>query len=227
MSARTDEARAVRILRAAGTCMLVLVVVMLRTFPSAAVRANLPGFSSPVIGFELAATPEDVAGILGAPGTAEHAEAARRMDRGNRIDFAFMVAYAAFHVGIALLLAAQGAPRAVVTVLLVFAALMAPFDALENRQLLVLSHATPSPEMTAALARLRAFTLVKWTAIFAFAGLAAPYVWSARGWWRWSAPVFALGALLGLIAIAYLPALEYGANVVAVAWLMTWVRAFL
>ena len=215
------------ILRIAGTCMLGLTVWMLSVFPQAAVTANLPGFTSPVVGFELAGTPADVANILGEVGTEVRAETARKMDRGNRIDFAFMVAYAAFHAGIALLLAAHGLVRGpVLAVLLGLAALMAPFDALENRELLFLSSAAPSPEMTASLARLRVFTLIKWYAIFGFALLAAPYVWRERDWWRWSAPVFGLAGLLGVAWIVYPPALEYAGYLVALAWLMTYIRSF-
>jgi hypothetical protein len=207
--------------------MLVLTVVMLRVFPQAPVRANPSGFVSPVVAFELAGTPEDVAGILGDPGTEARAEAVRKMDRGNQIDFAFMIAYAAFHVGIALLLAAHGLVRgAVLATLLLLAAVMAPADALENRELLFLSHADPSPAMTAALAHLRLFTLIKWYAIFGFAALATPYVWRERDWWRWTAPLFGLAALFGLAWVVYPPALEYGGYLVAIAWLLTYIRSF-
>lgn len=207
--------------------MLALTVVMLSVFPQVPARPDRRGFSSPVIAFELAGTPGDVANILGDPGTDARAEAVRKMDRGNRIDFAFMVSYATFHVGIALLLASHGLVRgAVLATLLVLAALMAPFDALENRELLLLSHAAPSPEMTAALARLRFFTLVKWYAIFGFAGLVTPYVWRERDWWRWTAPIFGLAAALGFAWIVFPPALEYAAYLVAIAWLLTYIRSF-
>ena len=221
------ERSARRIIQIAGTIMLVLTVAMLRAFPQAPVHRNQAGFTSPVVAFELAGTPEDVAGILGETGSAERVEAARKMDRGNEIDFAFMVAYAAFHVGIALLLAAHGLVRGgVLATLLVLAAVMAPADALENRQLLFLSHAAPSPEMTAALARLRVFTLIKWYAIFAFAALVTPYVWRERDWWRWSAPLFGLGALLGFAWIVYPVGLEYAGYLIAIAWLLTYIRSF-
>ena len=223
----SEERRALLLLRVTGTAMLALTVWMLAVFPQAPVRANPDGFTSPVVAFELAATPDDVAGILGEPGTDARAAAAARMDRGNRIDFAFMVTYAAFHAGIALLLAAHGLVRGpVLGALLVLAALMAPFDALENRELLFLSSAAPSPAMTASLARLRLFTLLKWFSIFIFAALAAPYVWRARDWWRWAAPLFALAAILGFTWVVYPVALEYGGYVVALAWLLTYIRSF-
>ena len=218
--------RATGILRVAGAVMLVLSVVLLAVFPVTPARQNLPGVQSPIIGFELARTPEDVAGILGDPGTPERAEYAARMDRGNRFDFAFLLAYATFHAAIALRLAARGRlSRALLVVLLVLAADMALFDALENRELLVLSSATPSPEMTAALARLRVFTLLKWYALFGSAALLAPVLWREPGWWRFSAPPFALAALLGVLGLVHPPGIEWGAYVVALAWLVTWVHA--
>jgi hypothetical protein len=218
--------RATWALRVAGAAMLVLSVALLAVFPATPARQNLPGVQSPIIGFELARTPEDVAGILGDPGTPERAEYAARMDRGNRLDFAFLLSYAALHATIALRLAAHGRlSRALLVVLLVLAADMALFDALENRELLILSAAAPSPEMTAALARLRVFTLLKWYAIFGSAAVLAPVLWREPDWWRFAAPPFALAAVLGVLGLVHPPGIEWGAYVVALAWLVTWVHA--
>jgi hypothetical protein len=80
--------------------------------------------------------------------------------------------------------------------------------------------------MTASLARLRIFTLVKWFAIFGFAALVSPDLWRERDWWRWAAPVFALAALVGFAWVVYPPGLEYGGYLVALAWLLTYIRSF-
>jgi len=218
--------RATSVLRLAGTVIVLLSVVLLVVFPAAPARRNLPGLQSPIIGFELARTPDDVAGILGDPGTPERADYAARMDRGNWLDFAFMLAYAGFHAAIALRLAAKGRlPQGVFVVLLVLAADMLLFDALENRELLFLSTAAPSPDMDASLARLHLFTLLKWYAIFGSAGLLAPFLWREPDWWRFAAPVFALAALLGVVGLVYRPGIEWGAYVIAIAWLLTWIHA--
>jgi hypothetical protein len=224
-----DEAtarRATTILRVAGSVMLVLSVVLLGVFPTTPARRNLPGLQSPIVGFELARTPDDVAGLLGDPGTPERAEYAAKMDHGNRLDFVFMLAYAAFHAAIALRLAARGRlPRSLLVVLLVLAADMALFDALENRELLFLSTAAPSPEMDASLVRLHIFTLLKWYAIFGSAGLLAPFLWREPDWWRFAAPLFALAALCGVVGLVHPPGIEWGAYVIALAWLLTWIHA--
>jgi len=218
--------RATSILRMTGAVMIALTAVMLVVFPPQPARRNLRGLKSPIIGFELARIPDDVAGILGDPGTPERADYAARMDRGNRLDFVFMLAYAAFHAAIALRLAARGRlPQGVFVVLLVLAADMLVCDALENRELLFLSTATPSPDVDASLARLHIFTMIKWYAIFGSAGLLAPFLWREPDWWRWSAPFFALAALFGVVGLVHAPGIEWGGYVIAVAWLLTWVHA--
>jgi hypothetical protein len=225
--APTAERHALLVLRVAATAAMVLSVILLAVMPSHPVTANVPGFTSPVIGFELASEPAHVLGILGTPGMPARAETVRRMDLGNRIDFLFMVAYPALYVGIALLLAARGRVRgATARVLLFLPVLMALGDALENRQLLVLSATVDPAAMTAPLAALGLFTRLKWYAIYLESALVAPFIWREAGWWRWSAPVFGTAALLGLASVVHLPALEYGANVVGVAWVMTLVRSY-
>jgi hypothetical protein len=226
MDTEARERRALRVLRLAGTAVLLLSAVLLTIMPAGPVSENVPGFRGAIIGFELASRPEHVFGILGRPGAPERAEAVRRMDLGNRIDFLYLIAYPAFYVGIALLLAAHGrVPRAVVAVLLVLPVVMVLGDALENRELLFLSGVTDPGVMTAALGRLRVFTLAKWYAIYAASGIAAPFVWREPGWWRWSALFFGAAALLGLASIVYLPGIEQGSMPLIVAWTMTYVHA--
>ena len=222
-----DARRALRVLRIAATATFVLAMVLLTVMPARPVTANVPGFGSPVLGFELASTPAHVFGILGAPGAPERAEMVRRMDLGNEIDFAFMMAYPALYVGITLLLMAHGRVRGpVAIVMLVLPVLMWLGDTLENRQLLVLSSTVDPNAMPGPLATLGMWTRVKWYAIFVESALAAAFVWRETGWWRWSAVPFAIGALVGLASVAYLPAIEVGVNILGVAWAMTLVRSY-
>ncbi len=221
------ERRALWIIRVAGSAVLMLYVVFLFVMPSRPVTVNVPGFTNPVLGFELASTPDHVFGILGAPGDPARDHAVRAMDLGNRIDFLFMIAYPALFAGIALLLSAHGHLRGGVRNLLLFLALlMALGDALENRELLLLSSLTESSRMAGPLVRLRICTVVKWAAIYGASGIVACYVWRESGWWRWSAVLFAAAAGLGLAALVHLPAIEYGMLPLALAWLMAYVRSF-
>jgi hypothetical protein len=219
-----DERRAILILRTSGAAVLLLSIVMLVVFPPTPIERNVPGFTSPVVGFELASTPEHVFGILGAPDAVARPEAVRRMNLGNRIDFAFMIAYPALYLGIALLLRARGRIRGLIaTLLLVLPAVMWLGDLLENLQLLRLAELTDPAAMAGPLARLRVFTTMKWHAIFGASALVAYPIWQDRSWWRWTAPVFGVAAAIGFFSVALLPAIEVAAYVVALAWLATWV----
>jgi hypothetical protein len=226
MPTRPDAA-ALWVLRVAGSAIVVLSMVLLRIMPATPVGENVPGFSNVVIGFELASRPEHVFGILGRPDDPRRVETVRRMDRGNQIDFLYMIAYPALYLGIALLLAAHGAaPRSVVIAFVGLSALMTVGDALENRELFLLSAATDAQAMAGPLGRLRIFTLLKWYAIYGASGLAAPFIWREHGWWRWSALFFAAAALSGLVSLVHLPAIEYGTAALLVAWTMTYARSF-
>ena len=223
---KDEERRGLWVMRVAGTAVVILAVVLLIVLPAAPVRENIPGFWSPIIGFELASRPGHLSGILGDPGTAERAEAARRMDLGNRIDFLLALSYAVFYVGITLLLAGRARiSRGVELVLYALAATMAVGDCLENRELLFLSWASDAPEITAALERLRVFTLVKWYAIYAASAMVASGIWREPGWWRWSAVFFAAAAVLGFSSVMHLPAIEYSSAALFVAWIATYVRS--
>jgi hypothetical protein len=220
------ERGAVRLVRIAGSSVLLLFIAFQVVNPRRPAVANTPGFSDPVAGFELASTPDDVLNILGPPGSPVREETVRRMVAGTRLDFLFLVAYPAFTAGIALWLVARGAPRWLGTVTIALAVAMAVGDALENLELLRLARTLEPAMMTPALARLRVFTLLKWWAIYAAAGLLAVFVWRERGWWRWTAAPFGLAAVCGLVSVAHRPAIEWGIAPLGLAWLATYVRSF-
>ncbi len=220
----TDERRAITILRVSGAAVLLLSIVMLVIFPAAPVERNVPGFVSPVVGFELASTPEHVFGILGAPDSPARPEAVRAMNLGNRVDFLFMVAYPALYVGIVLLLRARGRlPAGIGRFLLFLPVVMWLGDLLENRQLLQLAGMTDPATMAEPLTRLRPFTTMKWHALFGTSALIAYPIWQDHSWWRWSGVIFAVAAVVGFSSVVMLPAIEAAAYVLSVAWLATWV----
>jgi len=216
----------VTIIRVAGTLVMVLTAAFLVILPVKAVHENLPGITNPMLGFELASTPAQVLGILGNPGEPVRADTVWRFDLANRIDFLFMIAYPALFVGIALLLEAHGSLSGRMLVVVgTLAVLMALGDAAENRELLSLSGATDPAAMQPALARLHAFTSVKWYAIFVASGLIGVGAWREHGWWRWCAPFFGLAAVCGTaVALVSLQGIEIGTYVLAVAWLIAYAR---
>jgi hypothetical protein len=219
-----DERRAITVLRLSGAAVLVLSVVMLLIFPAAPVEQNVPGFVSPVVGFELASTPEHVLGILGHPENPARPGAVAGMNRGNRIDLLFMIAYPALYVGIVLLLRARGRlPHPLGRFLLFLPAVMWLGDLLENRELLGLADLTDPAAMTGGLARLRPFTIMKWHALFGTSALIAYPIWQDPSWWRWTGVIFGIAALVGFASIIAVPAIEIAAYLLSVAWLGTWV----
>jgi hypothetical protein len=223
---REEEALGRRIVRVAGSALLLLFAAITAVGPTAPVVANPPGFATPAVGIELAATPREIFDVVGPPGDPARADAVRRVRAGLLLDVPFLLAYPAFHVGAALLLRARGrlGPR-LVGLVAALAATMAVGDALENRELWLLTGLEEAPAMRPALARLRAFTLVKWHALFLAAAVLAVGTARERSWWRWSAPFFAAGAFLGFASVVHLPAIEWSMGPIAVAWAMTWAHA--
>jgi hypothetical protein len=222
-----SEGQALRPLRVAGSAVLIIFVVMMSVNPGRPVEANTPGFIDPVAGLELASLPEHVFGILGSPTAPARADTVRRMVLLTRLDFLFLIAYPAFHLGMAwLLLARGGVPRPIAVALLVLPIVMAVGDALENREILVLTGLLEPGPMMPVLTRLRLFTTLKWGALYVDSALLAVLIWQQREWWRWSAPLFGLGALLGFFAFVHPPAIEWSMAPIGMAWAMTLLRAF-
>ncbi len=222
-----SEGQALRLLRVAGSAVFLVFVALMVVNPGRPVQANTPGFIDPVAGLELASRPEHVFGILGSPAAPERAETVRRMVLLTQLDFLFLIAYPVFHLGIAwLLIARGGVPRPVAAALVVLPIVMAVGDALENREILVLTGLLEAAPMEPVLARLRLFTVLKWGALYLDSALLAVCIWRQREWWHWSALCFGLGALLGLFALIHPPAIEWSMVPLGIAWTITLVRAF-
>jgi hypothetical protein len=222
-----NDGQALRLLRVTGCAVLLLSVAMLLVKRGTPVERNTPGFTDPVVGLELASEPAHVLGILGGPTSLERADAVRRMVLVTRIDFLFLIAYPAFHLAMAWLLLGRGAvSRSAAIALVVLPLVMAVGDALENREILVLSDLLDPEAMLPALRRLRLFTTLKWDALFADSALLAALIWRRTEWWRLSAPLFALGAVLGALAAVHPPVIEWAVGPLGVAWATTLAWAF-
>ena len=220
------ERAALLLVRVAGGAVLVIFLLFQFVNPKAALVANTPGFRDPVAGFELASTPEHVFGILGRPGTAGRVDMVRRMKAGTRLDFLFLLAYPAFYVGIAFVLLARGVvPRAVGLFVVALAVTMCLGDALENRELLRLADTLDAAAMAPGLARLRIFTFAKWHALFGASLIIGAAVARVPGPWRWSAPFFVLGGIVGFASLVHLPAIEWSIAPVGLAWTIAWIAA--
>lgn len=78
-----------------GVTVAVVAAVMMPMFPKQG-AGYPPGFGDPIFAFEMATTPEDLVLVFGASDDPERPSRLAAMDRGNRWDYAFMVAYGAF-----------------------------------------------------------------------------------------------------------------------------------
>ena len=220
------ETRALRLIRAAGAVVLVLFVLGTLLGPRAPVTTNVRGFVNPVVGMELAAEPRDVFGLVGQPDSPARPDAVRAMRLATWLDYPFLVAYTALYLGIALLLSArQTLSGRFIVVLFAVPLVVALADALENRQILLLTTLTEPHAMEAVIDRLRLFTVMKWYGLYAVSGLVAVLVWRDPSGWRWSAPFFGTTTVLGSVALAILPAIEWSMLPLGVAWTITWIHA--
>jgi hypothetical protein len=116
--------------------------------------------------------------------------------------------------------------RPLLLVVAVLAATMAVADGLENGELLLLCGFPDPTAMSASLARLRAFTLTKWYAIYAASGVLVPFLWRVGGRWRWAAPAFAAAAVIGAASVVHLPAIEHSSLLLSVAWTISYWGSF-
>jgi hypothetical protein len=180
-----------RVVAWSGALMLAVSVVLLLTFPRA--MGPLPaGLRTPVLALELARSTHELETMFGPAGSPDRARWVAAVDRGDAIDFAFIVIYGVFLVAC---WRAFGSERSLLVRLGVGLVLLAcAADVAENLVLFVIT-ARLGGDYAAHLPRLMVATWVKWSSIAAALALLAPDLWR-RGRW---------GKLVAAIAAAALP----------------------
>lgn len=146
-----------------GIAVILMSIVLLAVFPSR-MHSEVEGFSTPIIAFEFAGTPEEVYRLFGREPSQERDAMAGAMDRGNRLDFAYMVLYSLFLFLFSILSARESGTR----FLYLGAALSVVAlggDILENIQLLGITENLATGDFQEELRRLSFFTWQKWGAI--------------------------------------------------------------
>ncbi|HEY6559658.1 MAG TPA: hypothetical protein VI072_20390 [Polyangiaceae bacterium] len=170
------QARAYRHALHAFLVLLCLAAAMLAVLPTA-MGPSSTGMRTPIIAFELARSEAEVAELFGSESVRGAQIAA--MDLGNRLDFAFLIAYGAalFLLARALYPARPSAARAAQA--LALAAVI--FDVLENLRLLAITRALSEGQGYARhVDFLVVFTWGKWGAIaLAFLSLSS-VLWSDK-----------------------------------------------
>lgn len=170
-------------------------VAIIAVFPVEA--GPLPrGFGSPILAFELAATRAEVETMFGAPGSSQRSDLIRAMDRGNQLDYLFLVLYGSLLCAVALGLAPTGSRSLFVTAAL--APLSAAADAVENLQLFAITRSLGG-DYAIALERLNVWTRIKWGCLALALAWLAPTLFRGD---RFERVVAVVCALTGLSALA-------------------------
>jgi hypothetical protein len=203
-----------KITLAAGVVTLVLSIAMALAGSAShpATSQGNPGFTSAVLWLELVRSPEEAFAALGSPVPGGDVLRAR-IDRVNRIDLVFLVAYSLLNCGALWIFAAgarrrPGPGRPLATLALSLALVMAVGDAVEDAQLFVLTRARGPGDVGAeVISLLRCFSDAKWTALFVALGVGGA-LWalprrSSRVAWIAAVPL--ASAAIGLVGIWSIP----------------------
>lgn len=159
-----------RVVLWSGAVMLLLTAVMHGTFPSEI--GPLPeGLRTPILALELARSTAELEHMFGPVGS-QRAEWIALVDRGNTIDFAFILTYGAFMWAAARAFITHRARARLGTFIAVVAAVG---DAVENAALLAIT-ARLGGEYGGALRTLMVATWIKWFALAGWLALLAPSV---------------------------------------------------
>lgn len=179
-----------------GAALVAVTAVLLSVLPKHA-GALPPGFRTPILAFEFARTHAEVEALFGAPGSGERTALVHAMDRGNAIDFLFMVVYSAFLACFALGVARLAGRRYALVAIVAPVAAIA--DSCENLQLFAItSHLGGSYED--ALARLALFTWIKWGGLAFSVAWLSPFLWRGRGVRRLTGVLAGSAGILAIFA---------------------------
>lgn len=177
--------------------LIICMLVMGQHFP----KGEVAGYKSKIIAFEFVKSEADVWTVLDSLSKEELAG----MDRGNYIDFAFMLCYGAFISFFFLLayrqLAAKWLQVGVLLGLIVFLG-----DLLENIQLLNITRAYAGDpaqmNIGVFITQLQLFTWIKWMGLGIALAMAAIVLRQQGGAWRWIGWGFFIPFVLSIVAFA-------------------------
>jgi hypothetical protein len=230
-------ALAVSITGAVTIVTALIVLLVPGAIPGPAEPDHPAGFTDTLLWFELAKDADEVFANLGPADDPVGMERREKLDRVNRLDFAFLIAYSSFNGALVILVWALnrgnafGKSLAAVGAGSIFAALMLVGDVLENIQLLRLTgYADPREVPVGVVRELNVWTRVKWGAIFAnTALLGAGFGLAFSEKKRLAIPVVLVmgaAAAIGFLSIgadAYRNYLELAALLLVPIWFGCWI----
>lgn len=213
--------RALRRACIVGALLLAMTLLLGSLFPHA--MGRLPdGMKTPVLAFELAHSAAEIERMFGPQDSAERTAWVTAMDRGNLVDFAFMVLYGAYLVLFSQALLRLGARSRWMVLLTPLPSLL---DALENWQLLSITDRLGG-DYAAPLTRLAWFTWGKWLLLALVLTLWIRPLWRLGALARVAALCAGLTGMLALLALFVRGlAAELMAAGCAVTMILSWVTA--
>jgi hypothetical protein len=156
-----------------GIAVVVMSIVLLSVFPSHS--PSMPkGFFTPIIAFEFIESSEEVHQLFGEKNSQERQDMVRAMDRGNRLDFIYMLLYSSFLFAFSIQCSREGGQKifylgAVISVIVLTG------DFMENLQLLGLTSTLQGGSFDGELMALKIFTWQKWGGIATIFLILTPY----------------------------------------------------
>jgi hypothetical protein len=201
-------------------------IVLLCVFPSR--LPSLPrGFFTPIIAFEFVRTADDVETIFGPADSPQRPEIVRAMDLGNRLDYIYMVLYAAF-LAVFSRTCARITGRKLFYIPMGLAGVALAADALENIQLLGITANLASMDIGRYLARLHLMTWAKWGSLALVFLFLVPYFSKGGRYARVIAGVAIVCAVLAAAAFLHRSVTnEIFSALVALLFLLTIVYCFI
>lgn len=184
-----------------GLAVILTSLVLMTVFPVKA--PELPqGFFTPIIAFEFIQDREDVNALFGPAGSPVRENTIRKMDLGNRLDYAYMILYSSFLFIFCLQTYLITGKRwfllGAFTTFVILAA-----DMLENVQLLDITAMLSTGDFDEQLRLLHFFTWLKWGGIVAVFLILLPFFRDMGRLGRIISSAVSLAVVLGFAAFFY------------------------
>lgn len=209
----------------AGLLTIIISITIMAIFPAKA--AKLPeGFITPVIAFEFIQSENEVLDLFGHDDTPERSAIIEKMDRGNMVDFLYMVSYASFLVLFSLSWS-RSTGRQVFLAAAVIAVAVLAGDFFENLQLLSITSKIRAGGYERELELLNIFTWIKWGGLALYFVVVTPFMTGKKIYTRTATALAVCTAILAFAAFMHRPVIsEIFSLMVAVMFIVSIVFAF-
>lgn len=156
-----------------GIAVVAMSIVLMAVFPARS--PSLPrGFITPIIAFEFIESSEEIYQLFGKENSPERDAMVEAMNRGNRLDFIYMIFYSSFLFFFAIQCARETGMR-ICYLGALLALIVLAGDFLENLQLLGITSKLASGSFEGELMALKIFTWQKWGGIATIFLILVPY----------------------------------------------------